>query len=85
MTMARHRPRAKKTRFRIWWISLPITAIALGMFFYWFYQTNTMMQTEENPFGAIGMLMVYAIYMGVPLLVSIIAGIITIVSLATKK
>jgi len=74
-----------KYKFRVWHVSLPIMLGALAVFAWFMIDTFAMMDRAENPFGAIGMLMVYAYYWGVALIVAGIAFIVTIVSAIAKK
>ena len=76
--------RIKKTCFRFWYVTLAIAVIATVFFVDIIAENNNMMQTEENPFGAIGLLMVYGTWMGILLLVMVAAWIATLV-LAVKR
>ena len=74
----------KKRHFRIWWITLVITFAALIYFVYMLARTLPDMEAQDTPFAALGVLLVYANYWGIALIVAIIAGIITII-LAVRK
>lgn len=79
-------PKPKKSRgFQIWHVALPVASIATALFFYYFIQTDIMMNTSENPLVALALLMLYANYWGTALLVAIIAWIVVGVSFAIKK
>jgi hypothetical protein len=75
---------AKKRHFRVWYLTLAVTLVALAYFVYLLLQTLPTMEAQDNPFAAIGILMVYAVYWGWALIIAIVAGIITII-LAVKK
>jgi len=86
--MAKKRSRASKdapATFKAWYVTLPIAAIAFILFAYYYSNLDTLINNEDNPFGAIGLIMVYAVYMGVPLLVGGLFLIVTIVLVARNK
>jgi len=78
-------PKLKRRRFRVWYVTLPIAIFATLVFFDFLAENWYMMESEDNPFGVIGMLMVYATYMGIWMIIGIIAWIVTIVVMVKHR
>lgn len=75
---------ANKKHFRAWYVTLPIAVIATVIFADVIIENWAMMQEQENPFAAIGLMMVYAYYIGIAMIVGLIAWILTFIFIAKK-